>query len=79
LAELPRDRPVYVVCKAGYRSLRAAQFLIQAGFTNVVSVKGGTDAWQATAEPLPTREEPKLPLRKKEPEWAHAGGYNYEI
>jgi len=79
LDDLPRDRPVYVVCKAGYRSLRAAQFLIQAGFTNVASVKGGTDAWQARADLLPDTDDIAPPPRGKEPEWAHAGGYNYEI
>src|SRR5262249_13725029 len=31
LEELPRDRPIFVICQAGLRSRRAAQFLKQAG------------------------------------------------
>src|SRR4051812_23213684 len=34
LDELLRDQAIVVVCQAGYRSLRAAQFLAQAGFSN---------------------------------------------
>src|SRR5262245_15378384 len=31
LNEVPRDRPVFVICQSGFRSLRAAQFLSQRG------------------------------------------------
>lgn len=47
LDEVPRDRPVLVVCQAGMRSRRAAQFLRQQGFERVRSVSGGTAAWRA--------------------------------
>jgi rhodanese-related sulfurtransferase len=47
LDEVPRDLPVVLICQGGFRSLRAAQFLIQRGFTDVASVKGGTEAWRA--------------------------------
>src|SRR5262249_31174941 len=40
LAEVPPDRPVYLICQGGFRSLRAAQFLRQQGREDVVSVKG---------------------------------------
>ena len=79
LGELPRDRPVCVVCKGGFRSLRAAQFLKQSGFTNVMSVKGGTDAWRAASNPLATGAISGDLPRIKESEWTHAGGYDYEI
>src|SRR5262249_25508913 len=46
LDEVPRDRPVFVICQGGFRSLRAAQFLSQSGFSDVTSVKGGTEAWR---------------------------------
>ncbi len=83
LDELPRDQPLYLICKAGYRSLRAAQFLLQRGFPQVVSVQGGTDAWCAANHPIATaeltseltHEHPRI----KESEWGHAGGYDYEI
>ena len=45
LDELPRDQPIICICQAGRRSLRAAQFLVQAGFTDVANVIGGTGAW----------------------------------
>ena len=45
LGEVPRDRPVLVVCQSGSRSRRAAQFLLQMGFERVASVRGGTAAW----------------------------------
>lgn len=50
LDEVPRDRPLLLVCRSGVRSLRAAQFLRQVGFDRVANVRGGTQAWQkATA------------------------------
>lgn len=41
---LPRDETVYVICRTGARSLRAANFLNAHGVT-AVSVAGGTSAW----------------------------------
>jgi rhodanese-related sulfurtransferase len=79
LAEIPRDRPVYVACKGGFRSLRAAQFLAQSGIENVLSVKGGTDAWRAAGKPLAVGETDATQPRIKETDWAHAGGYDYDI
>jgi len=52
LGELPRDRALLLVCQAGARSLRAAQFLAQVGFTRVTNVRGGTGAWAAAGLPL---------------------------
>jgi hydroxyacylglutathione hydrolase len=52
--ELPRDQPIICICQAGRRSLRAAQFLVQAGFTNVANVEGGTSAWVESGRPLDT-------------------------
>ena len=79
LDELPRDRPLYVACKGGYRSLRAAQFLAQSGFTQVASVVGGTDAWRNAGKSLTVAETASEPPRIRETEWGHAGGYEYEI
>jgi rhodanese-related sulfurtransferase len=52
LDELPRDRPLLTVCRGGVRSLRAGQYLKQAGFGDVASVKGGTEAWRAAGNRL---------------------------
>jgi len=44
--ELPQDEPVLLICEAGKRSLRAAQFLKQRGFAKPVTISGGTAAWR---------------------------------
>jgi glyoxylase-like metal-dependent hydrolase (beta-lactamase superfamily II)/rhodanese-related sulfurtransferase len=54
LADVPRDQPVLVICQAGSRSLRAAQFLKQQGFERVRSVAGGLAAWAAAGRPVAT-------------------------
>ena len=46
------DRPVYLVCQGGGRSAKACQKLIDAGIANVVSVAGGTQAWEAAGLPV---------------------------
>jgi hydroxyacylglutathione hydrolase len=45
LPEIPKDAPVAVHCKGGYRSLIACSLLQRAGYHNVVDVAGGLDAW----------------------------------
>lgn len=52
LSELPRDQPIVCICQAGRRSLRAAQFLVQAGFPEVANVAGGTSAWVESGRPV---------------------------
>lgn len=47
-----RDEPVYVICRSGARSEKAQQLFIDAGFTNVINVAGGTDAWVAANLPV---------------------------
>ena len=73
LGEVPRDRPLLVVCEAGMRSLRAAQFLRQVGFDDVASVAGGTAAWRAAGKPLDREGAAGEAPRVTESEWTHAG------
>jgi len=69
---LPREHTVYVICEAGNRSCRAAQFLSQVGFQNVVNVEGGTSAWDDAGKPM-ERDETTVPGRRIiQTEWAHA-------
>ncbi len=42
-----KDQELIIHCKAGSRSMQACMMLEQAGFTNVVNVTGGMNAWQA--------------------------------
>lgn len=44
-AEIPKDRDVVMVCKSGGRSLRAAGFLVNQGYDNVVNMKHGLIRW----------------------------------
>lgn len=44
--EVPRDRPVAVICGSGYRASIAASFLRRAGHDDVSNVVGGMTAWK---------------------------------
>jgi rhodanese-related sulfurtransferase len=50
--ELPKERPVYVICASGGRSRVAAEMLQQAGFACPINVNGGTSAWMRSALPM---------------------------
>lgn len=46
------DEPLYVICKSGGRSAKAVEKFRSAGFDNVISVQGGTDAWERAGLPV---------------------------
>jgi hydroxyacylglutathione hydrolase len=74
LDELPRDRPILAVCQSGVRSLRAAQFLKQAGFEQVATVSGGTAAWRAAGKPILGDPSAAAGARDyTDSPWTHAG------
>jgi glyoxylase-like metal-dependent hydrolase (beta-lactamase superfamily II)/rhodanese-related sulfurtransferase len=55
LAELPRDRPIAAICKAGKRSGLAASILQREGFDDVMHVsRGGVGGWRAAGHPIET-------------------------
>lgn len=43
--EIPKDRNIVMVCKSGGRSLRAAGFLVNHGYENVVNMQHGIIRW----------------------------------
>jgi hydroxyacylglutathione hydrolase len=47
MEQLDPDYPIAVHCKGGYRSAIAASMLRRAGFSQVMNVTGGFDAWKA--------------------------------
>ena len=55
LAELQQahgsDQPIACLCHHGMRSLQVANFLVQSGFTQVVNLQGGIDAWSRQIDP----------------------------
>ena len=59
LDDIPRDRPLLVLCQVGGRSARVTGFLRQQGFEDVGNVAGGIDAWQRMG--LPVRHGPVEP------------------
>ncbi|QDV26476.1 rhodanese-like domain-containing protein [Aureliella helgolandensis] len=46
------DEPIYVICKGGTRGAKAQQKFIDAGFTSVINVEGGTEAWVKAGLPV---------------------------
>lgn len=55
MGELDPALPIAVMCHHGGRSERVAEFLASRGFTNVVNVAGGIDAYAAQIEPTLAR------------------------
>lgn len=39
------SQPLYVICRSGSRGKQACEKFLAAGYTNVVNVEGGTQAW----------------------------------
>ena len=54
-AELPRDRPLVMVCHHGARSQHAATLLAASGFAQVHNMRGGIDAWAREVDPTMKR------------------------
>lgn len=50
--EIPRNIPVYVICRSGNRSAQASRILVSKGFSNIHNVQGGLLAWQAAGYPV---------------------------
>ena len=51
LAELPKDKPIAVMCHGGGRSARVTAFLNENGYPGAVNVGGGIAAWSAQIDP----------------------------
>ena len=60
LSNFPNDYPVrlpdknetiLIYCHHGMRSLRAAEYLTQLGYTNVINLQGGIEAWALEVDP----------------------------
>ena len=52
ISEVPKDKQVYVYCRSGVRSVRAAKMLVNAGFTRIENVQGGFMAWKEAGYPV---------------------------
>jgi len=54
-AELPRGRPLVLVCHHGHRSQHAAMLLAGAGFAQVHNLLGGVESWAVDVDPAMKR------------------------
>jgi rhodanese-related sulfurtransferase len=57
--ELPKDRPLLLLCAAGSRSTSATMYLLQNGWSDVRNVTGGMIGWRQAG--LPIRSGPSAP------------------
>lgn len=53
-ADLPTDKsaPLALYCRSGNMSGQASAVLADAGYTNVIDLDGGMNAWEASGNPL---------------------------
>ena len=50
--ELPKDRPLLIMCATGVRSAAVTGYLLRSGWTDVANVDGGITAWQRAGLPV---------------------------
>jgi rhodanese-related sulfurtransferase len=50
--ELPKDKPIYVICNSGNRSRTASEILIKDGYKKVYNIDGGIQAWLRAGLPV---------------------------
>ena len=50
--DIQQDRRIAVICGSGYRATFAASLLMQRGFSNLVNVAGGMEAWSDAGLPV---------------------------
>ncbi len=55
VGEVPRDRPLAVMCHHGGRSAQALGWLRSQGFANAMNLAGGIDAWARLVDPSVAR------------------------
>lgn len=47
LGSIPKDKPLLMVCRSGARSMRAANYLAEQGYTDLTNITGGTAGYYA--------------------------------
>lgn len=64
-AEIDHNKPIYVMCRSGRRSSAAQKKLNDLGFTNVINVEGGFDAWKKADLPYEMDENAPWELERQ--------------
>lgn len=49
---VPKDKPIMLVCAVGGRSYAAGQMLVRFGYQEVYNLSGGLDAWKKNGLPV---------------------------
>jgi rhodanese-related sulfurtransferase len=65
----PRDTPVVVYCRVGYRSARVASWLRRQGFKTVYDLSGGVFAWGNEGRPLEANGRPATQVHPYSTSW----------
>ncbi len=52
LSEVPKDKKVIVYCESGVRAARAAELLVEHGYSNVLSMKASMRGWRNAGLPM---------------------------
>jgi rhodanese-related sulfurtransferase len=69
VAAFPRDTPVVVYCRVGYRSARVASWLRRQGFRTVYDLAGGLFAWADEGRPLEAGGRPATQVHPYSASW----------
>jgi len=62
---LSKDEPVYIYCNTGYRSRKAAEFLIKNGYSHVYNLKHGIMEWELKNLPVVIEPDAKPDTKDK--------------
>ena len=53
--DVPKDRPVFVMCHHGMRSMQVTRYLRTKGLRAVSNIEGGIEAWSTRIDPSVAR------------------------
>jgi rhodanese-related sulfurtransferase len=64
LADIPKEKDVYLLCQGGVRSMQALQVLKTEGYARLHNMEGGLNAWKAKGLPTEQRKGP-IPIMRQ--------------
>lgn len=54
--QLPKEKPILLVCAVGGRSLAVGKYLAARGYSEIYNLSGGLSAWAKQRVPLPEKK-----------------------
>jgi len=58
------SQPIYLICRSGGRGRQACEKFLAAGYSNIINVEGGTQAWEQAGLPV-VRGEKTMSLERQ--------------